>query len=400
MASSATLAHIEAQRRLRETVRAAVTRIWAELPDYHRPTLQAWLRRVLPAIEAGQRASVALTEAYIAQQQGRRPQGLEAAELIGAGARNGAADPGEVYSRPFTEVWTALAAGAPLAVAAAAGLARAQSAAVTDIQLSMRATSSAVQTTSPVQIYGWQRVADGGACDFCLELDGAFSRTADVMPIHPNCGCGIEPIMSPTRRAPTPTPASVRVNGHGELGPTLGKPGQHFTGPADVAGTGANVGATPFTGAEDSFAAAEARWADPEWSQAFADFEDSLAGMQFDRQVGVYASKFEPSYSITAPGANGLAQIRALPSMADQEAVSGFIYDAAGPDAEFTLFGIGDPDVFYAAAKSIGVEGGSFHTVGNSFSTWVDSPELAESLLRLANERGLRVAVRHGRVDW
>jgi hypothetical protein len=43
-------------------------------------------------------------------------------------------------------------------------------------------------------IWGYQRVADGGACEFCLLLDGAQFRTDDPMPIHNNCGCGVEPV--------------------------------------------------------------------------------------------------------------------------------------------------------------------------------------------------------------
>lgn len=43
-------------------------------------------------------------------------------------------------------------------------------------------------------IWGYQRVADGDACDFCAMLDGAQFRTDDPMPIHPGCGCGVEPV--------------------------------------------------------------------------------------------------------------------------------------------------------------------------------------------------------------
>lgn len=43
-------------------------------------------------------------------------------------------------------------------------------------------------------IWGYQRVADGDACEFCAMLDGAQFRTDDPMPIHPGCGCGVEPV--------------------------------------------------------------------------------------------------------------------------------------------------------------------------------------------------------------
>jgi len=53
-------------------------------------------------------------------------------------------------------------------------------------------------------IWGYQRVADGDACEFCAMIDGAQFRTEDPMPIHPNCGCGVEPVEY-TRLTRTPT---------------------------------------------------------------------------------------------------------------------------------------------------------------------------------------------------
>lgn len=45
------------------------------------------------------------------------------------------------------------------------------------------------------RIVGYTRVADPGACAFCQEVDGAFLRSSDPMPLHPGCGCGVEPIV-------------------------------------------------------------------------------------------------------------------------------------------------------------------------------------------------------------
>jgi hypothetical protein len=101
-------------------------------------------------------------------------------------------------------------------------------------------------------IWGYQRVADGDACDFCLELEGAQFKTDDPMPIHPNCGCGVEPVVytrgvdnrnslsnfnrSPVEpptamidRAAQLTPDGVAIRSHGELGPVITDPAHDFS---------------------------------------------------------------------------------------------------------------------------------------------------------------------------
>ena len=88
-------------------------------------------------------------------------------------------------------------------------------------------------------IWGYERVANPGACPFCQELNGAQFRTADPMSIHPSCGCGVEPIVytrgaanrgnakifesQPMNRPPAD---KVTIRSHGELGPTIVDPNQ------------------------------------------------------------------------------------------------------------------------------------------------------------------------------
>jgi ribosomal protein S18 acetylase RimI-like enzyme len=50
-------------------------------------------------------------------------------------------------------------------------------------------------------IVGFQRVADGDACAFCGEIDGAFLKSDDPMPLHNNCGCSVEPVTGDDYRA-------------------------------------------------------------------------------------------------------------------------------------------------------------------------------------------------------
>lgn len=232
MASPLVEAHIEAQRRLRELVSRAVRGLWVGLPGYDERDVPVWLAGVVPVVLAGQRQSVALTEAYIARSLQRAPLGVNPDDLTGAAARNGTS-PQEVYRRPFVTVWTALKAGTAYEEAVNAGLARATGSAAMDVQLSSRATFTVVQQADDA-IQGWQRVADGGACAFCLTIDGAFVKSADASPLHNHCGCSLEPVTEPVRS--TPVPEGVAVHAHGELGAVLTDPAHDFTSEAQVLG--------------------------------------------------------------------------------------------------------------------------------------------------------------------
>lgn len=225
-------------QRLRASTESAVRRIWGSLPDYNRPSLEGWLAQVVPVVLAAQRQEVALTTAYLEAALDRPVVGVDPADLIGSAARAGTS-PEEVYTRPFIHVWQGLSQGRPYVEAVNSGIARAVSSAVTDVQLSMRNTLSAVGDIDP-DIAGYQRVADGDACQFCLMLDGAQFRTSTPMPIHPFCGCGVEPVvytrgfanrnnLAKFNADKAVVPNGVAVNAHGELGPVLGSPDEQFT---------------------------------------------------------------------------------------------------------------------------------------------------------------------------
>lgn len=209
-----------------------VERIWQGLPGHDRENVDEWLSRVLPLVGAGQRQSVALTEAFLARSLERQPFGLNPDGLVGAAVRAGT-PPEEVYTRPFVTMWASLGNGSLWQDAFGAGLARAKGSAAMDVQLSMRDTATAVGQVDP-QIQRFQRVADGEACAFCQEVDGAILNSDDAMPLHNNCGCGIEPL---TQAKPvTAKPAGVAIHQHGELGPVLADPTQNFTTEAHALG--------------------------------------------------------------------------------------------------------------------------------------------------------------------
>lgn len=231
MASQLARAHIEAQARLRRLTGTAVERVWHDLPGYDRADVDQWLSTVLPVVSTAKRTSVAITDAYLAMALGRAPLGVDAQRII-AGLRNGA-DPATVYERPFVTLWTALGNGTPWEQAVSQGLDRAVSTAGMDVQLAFRSTANEIGQADD-NIYGYQRVADDGACDFCQEVDGAYLKDADSSPLHNNCGCGVDPLTAPHPRAAfLPSGASVHdtfaIHEHGELGPVLTDPSHDFT---------------------------------------------------------------------------------------------------------------------------------------------------------------------------
>lgn len=237
LASRLAETHIELQARLRALIGRAVGQAWDGLGSYDRADIDRWLAQAVPLVTTGQRQSVALTNAYIARSLERRPLGIDMAALIGPGVRNGA-PPEEVYTRPFVNVWTALGNGGQWTDAVAAGRARAVSTAAMDMQLSMRGAANAVQEADAT-IIGYERVADGGACAFCQEVDTAFVKSADAMALHNNCGCGLEPVTFESRGQRTGLQGqhgrqNVAIHEHGELGPVLTDPTQNFTTAAEA----------------------------------------------------------------------------------------------------------------------------------------------------------------------
>lgn len=226
MPSRLTEAHIRGEKRIRDVTARAVESAWVSLPGYDRGNVPQFLERALPAVRAGVRASVNLTAAYIARAREEQPAGFDADQVI-AGLRGGVSLE-EVYRRPFVTVWTALEAGTLWADAVELGRERAVTAAVTDPQLAMRATAGALDTG-----FGYRRVADGDACQFCLAVNGAYVKSGSAMPLHPHCGCSLEPLTEPHEGAAR-LPNGVAVRQHGELGAVLADPSHHFKSLSEI----------------------------------------------------------------------------------------------------------------------------------------------------------------------
>lgn len=229
-------AHIDGQERLRRAVAGAMGAAWSGLGSYNEGDVPRFLARAVPLVRAGQRQSVALTEAYLARSVGRGPMGLDPEKLLRQ-LRNGT-PPDEVYRRPFVTVWTALGAGKAWGDAVAEGLDRATSAAATDVQLASRQALRDVGNADEA-ILGYQRVPDGNACEFCLLIADQRYTTDALQPVHNHCGCSVDVILATERgrfsgvyeNDPIKVGENVtaEVREHGELGPVLVNAEHDFT---------------------------------------------------------------------------------------------------------------------------------------------------------------------------
>jgi hypothetical protein len=230
--------------------------------DFRDADLARFLEVVLPVVLAGQRTVSSLTDAYLAmtlsESLGRRvaPAG-PLADLALRGV-----DPAEVYARPYRTVWTKLSEGMDLADAVAAGAARLNKMAASDLQLAKTHTARA-RLADVAEVTSYRRTLTGAVnCGLCSIASTQLYYKADLLPIHPGCDCGVHPnteadpvdeagnaallesahaaieerlgVVDRGGRAPDYRKL-ILVRQHGELGPTLTVRGQHFDGPAAVA---------------------------------------------------------------------------------------------------------------------------------------------------------------------
>lgn len=238
----------QALARVRRIAAAGVTVAWDRLGAYNVEDVPTFVGAVVPVVEGAQRQAAALTLGYMTR------RGAQASVDVAAvvAATRGGIPTADVYRRPFVTTWTALKDGRPWADAVRAGRERATSSAEMDVALATRDTAAAV-VEGDDRIVGWERIPDGGACEFCLLASTQRYHSGDLMPLHNRCGCSVEPVFGDRDPGHVLKPeqlealkvgdvdearrlASERlaVHEHGELGPVLTERGQDFTGPSDI----------------------------------------------------------------------------------------------------------------------------------------------------------------------
>lgn len=264
---------------LRANLLAQVAELWNALGSYRTQQMSTFTKLFVPILTGAEQQMSALTSGYLAQHRALSlgttvsPSSVKASTVTGSATRNGV-DPTEVYERPFHQVWRDIGAGKDPSKAIDEGLTYAQNLAATDLQRTKQLTSQ--QAMKPVRgVVGYRRVLEGTySCGLCIVASTQLYRKSDLLPIHPGCDCGIDPVYRDEHH-PTEgrvinlpqlqdihaaieetfgqsSPAARKIPGalvggkpvnyrdvivtheHGELGPVIAVKGRHFAGPSDL----------------------------------------------------------------------------------------------------------------------------------------------------------------------
>lgn len=209
--------------------------------------LVRFVASVVPVVLAGRKQVSSLTDAYLSRMLGVRPLGpIDTDALRGVDVR-------EVYARPYVTVRTKLAEGLTYDAAISAGVARLADITLSDMQLAKTHTAKARFAGAPIERYRRTLTGDKN-CALCYLASTQTYAKADLLPIHPGCDCGVEPIAAGDRtqmdadlaatheavedrlgeadsggRAPDYRKQLIVVQ-HGEMGPLLAVKGHHHQG--------------------------------------------------------------------------------------------------------------------------------------------------------------------------
>lgn len=181
---------------IRQQITAFGQAYWDSLPHYRASAVEDMIQAITPRVTAGQLRIADLTRAYLAQCA--RELGwkvvlppIDQDEIIGARG----VDPRVVYRRPAVDVYTALAAGKPLPQAAAEGRLRLTQLIGGDMQLAKVHASRQSMRGYPEEGQFYRRVLTGREnCALCVVASTQRYYRDDLLPIHPGCDCGVQPL--------------------------------------------------------------------------------------------------------------------------------------------------------------------------------------------------------------
>lgn len=257
---------LAAQRtRLSEQLIAALTALFGALGSWRDTDADRFTRQAAPLVQGAQQALAGLVAAWLAQTASQQTGQTVLAPVIPTSAITElrGISTSEVYRRPFRELWAALAEGKTLAEAVQQGQSRLRELADGDLQSTYAHANREGMQRLPEQAQptGWRRVLQGSSsCALCVLASTHRYTISDLNPIHPRCDCTVQPIYgrdearaADDARLERVHQAAAELTGqrdrsgrrsdyrqiqitheHGELGPMLARPGDHFTGPAEI----------------------------------------------------------------------------------------------------------------------------------------------------------------------
>ena len=181
---------------IRQQITAFGQAYWDSLPHYRASAVEDMIQAITPRVAAGQLRIADLTRAYLAQcarELGWKVvlPAIDQDEIRGARG----VDPRIVYRRPAVDVYTALAAGKPLPQAAAEGRLRLTQLIGGDMQLAKVHASRQSMRGYPEEGQFYRRVLTGREnCALCVVASTQRYYRGDLLPIHPGCDCGVQPL--------------------------------------------------------------------------------------------------------------------------------------------------------------------------------------------------------------
>lgn len=168
-----------------------LNRVWGGLGRYDRADIDRFISAVLPAVQAGQLSTAALTDTYLATLERTvlgttaRAVGVNAAQVSTEALRGVPAV--EVYRRAGVAVWRALKDGVPYEAAVERGRQRAETLAATDLQLAKTHTARRAMAQNE-RVVGHRRSLRGGSsCGLCVVASTQRYDKDRLSPIHPGC---------------------------------------------------------------------------------------------------------------------------------------------------------------------------------------------------------------------
>lgn len=254
------------RRELSEETIAALVLLYAELGSWYDTDRDVFLEQALPLLRGAQTTLASYVAAYVAwRAEEATGQVVPPPVLPDMFNLRRGVDDTEVYQRPFTTIYAALGEGKPLDEAVHLGEVRLAEIVEMDLQQTYAEANRAAMERLPegVRPRFWRRVLMGEEnCALCVVASTQRYRIETLNPIHPGCDCAVDAIFGPAPeqvidedrleqvhaavaeltgqadrggRAPDYRDLIVQMTPeHGELGPMLVRPRQHFTGPEDL----------------------------------------------------------------------------------------------------------------------------------------------------------------------
>jgi hypothetical protein len=164
-----------------------VAATWDGLAGYDEEDIAAYTSRTSAAMAAAKAASVQAGVGYYSTLVQFRPPSVNPREV-----------PIEVDPRePFIAYWNALKGGHGLEAALESGNARAQATARNLATSASRQAGDTALRKARLEVDGWSRNTDSGACEWCRGLTQFVWDTAAEADFgHDRCNCSVEPVIA------------------------------------------------------------------------------------------------------------------------------------------------------------------------------------------------------------